>query len=134
MIIDAHTKDLMLDFMKRKVIRNNVLYKIFNDQIQAGPLDGGCWAMAVALQKIFGTGKMYTLVGNGIPQHVVLKMGNYYLDADGISTEKALIARWMKYEHLETPYLRPFHPFDIPESPRDLILVDLVYKHLKGLK
>lgn len=132
MIIDKYIKDRISDFLKRRVIRNNTLYKIFDRTYQCGPLDGGCYSMAAALQRVFGTGQLYTLVGNGIAQHVLLKMGNYYLDADGISTEKALIVRWIKFEGLKTPYLRPFHPFDVPESPRDPNLINMVYKHLTG--
>lgn len=56
---------------------------------------GGCVAMAKALQKRLG-GKLYYVVMNGTPQHVVLKKGDLYFDVDGPQTEKRLLRRWQR--------------------------------------
>ena len=42
-----------------------------------------------------------------IPQHVVLRIGDCFLDGDGASTEKQLLDRWEKIESLRDPELRP---------------------------
>ena len=65
--------------MRKKIVRNDVLYKIFTDAIESGPLDGGCYAMAKALQNILG-GELYSLSGINLQgerqaEHVVLKSG-----------------------------------------------------------
>ena len=116
--------------LKTKVIRNSDLYRIFISKIKSGPLDGGCWAMAVALQKVIGKGSLYSIVSRGIAQHIVLKVDSKYIDADGISTEKQLLHRWQRFEGLQNPYLRPFSIYDIPDSPRREILVNAVVNHL----
>lgn len=127
--------------LKTKVIRNNDLYRIFISRIKSGPLDGGCWAMAVALQKVIGKGSLYAILSPNIhhnlnpniaiPHHVVLKIGNKYIDADGISSEKQLLNRWIRLESLQSPYLNKFQSQYCKESPRDKILVGQVVAYLR---
>ncbi len=80
---------------------------------------GGCWILAEAVAKGFG-GRVYCLVGtpegfgeetpSGVPspQHFVAKVGHLFIDADGASTEKTLLHRWEKVEHVRTPFLEAY--------------------------
>jgi hypothetical protein len=116
--------------IKNKVVRNNKLYKIFLSEIQSGPLDGGCYAMAKALKIVLKSGALYSITEKGIAQHVVLSYLNYYIDADGISREQELLSRWKKLERLKNPRLREFCGEDVPESPRNQKLIDKVVAYL----
>jgi len=113
-----------------------VLYKIFTEAIGAGPLDGGCYALAKALWKILG-GELYSLSGINLKgarqaEHVVLKLGAVYWDADGCSTKGAFLKRWQEEEWVKMPELRPFKETDVSESPRDNGLIKRVVEHLTG--
>lgn len=122
--------------LKKMIVRNNVLYGMFLEATGAGPLDGGCLVMATALQAIKG-GDLYSVVGKTREQalpsanHVVLRVGNVYWDADGPSTEKALLRRWEKEEGLENPTLRPFKDGDVPGTCRDKKLINSLVVYLK---
>ena len=50
-----------------------------------------------------------------MPQHVVLKIGNCYLDGDGASSEQALLSRWINKEGLADPELRPIDVDELDE-------------------
>jgi hypothetical protein len=80
-------------------------------------LAGGCWVLARALHEWIGKGSeiwaVYSEVGSDvlhpdiIPQHVVVKIGDCFLDGDGASNEAQLLKRWGEVEGLIYPELRP---------------------------
>jgi hypothetical protein len=129
--------------LKGKVVLNNDLYRIFDKNIKCGPLDGGCHVMARALQKAIGKGELYAVFDKGLsyqlnpyapdPHHVVLKVNDEYIDADGISSKKQLLTRWEKVEGLKSPFLRKFHPEYCKEYPKDKVLESHVVNYLSGI-
>lgn len=78
-------------------------------------LEGGCWLLARALHEWIGDGStMWTLYSSSLwdsttfPQHVVVKVGECFLDGDGASTEQQLLHRWVTEERVLNPGLKPF--------------------------
>jgi hypothetical protein len=130
--ISAFSDDTAEQSLKKKVVRNNKLYKLISDAIDAGPLDGGCYVMAKALQNVLG-GKLYSLTSERQQaEHIVLKLDDgTYWDGDGNSSEKTLINRWKRVEGFKEVQLRPFESKDCPESPRNKKLIDMITKHLQ---
>lgn len=115
----------------------NAIYELYFDEIECGPLDGGCWAFANAAKKVYG-GSLYTLVGarvgsttEPIAQHVVLYQNERFFDADGWSTQAELLKRWRRRERIGNLTLRPFQESDVPESPRIQSLVNRTAALLK---
>jgi hypothetical protein len=124
--------------LSKKIKKSNKLYDIFLDEIDAGPLDGGCYAMAKSLQNVLG-GKLFTITGentkNGkiIGQHIVLKTDDEYWDGNGKTvTESKLLKDFEKNEIIFSPALRPFKKEDCPNSPRSKMLIKKVTAYLKG--
>jgi hypothetical protein len=64
----------------------------------AGWNDGGCGILANALVAWVGEdmAERWAVVssGDGVAHHVVCRVGDWYLDADGASTAPELLARW----------------------------------------
>lgn len=124
--------------LKKKVIRNEGLYKIFSDGVGSGPLDGGCVAMAMALKEVLGSGEVYVIESSTKhskvfqAQHAVLKVGDLYADADGLSTKEKLLKSWIEEEDLVDPSLRRFRDHDLLESPRPKKLIDKIVAYIKG--
>jgi hypothetical protein len=82
-----------------------------------GWIDGGCAILALALQRLGEVGDLTGVWQVGpwhgnfcFPtlQHVVLQVGPYYLDGDGVSAGKVLLDRWRKRERLQGAYLEAF--------------------------
>ena len=63
-----------------------------------------------------------------IPQHVVVRIGDCYLDGDGAWTEKQLLEHWEKKEGLLYPELRPANIAELEE-----IGIECPIGHLKDL-
>lgn len=134
--------------LKKRVIRNNGLYRLFQKETKSGPLDGGCVAFAMALKEVVGsdysankpsgTGGVYVLESANETsdlvqaQHAVLKLGDkVYADADGIHIEDKLIKFWVDIEGLVEPvHIRPIESGDLPDSPRSKELVSKVVAYL----
>ncbi|MFA6094196.1 MAG: hypothetical protein WC986_14755 [Elusimicrobiota bacterium] len=74
---------------------------------------GGCWTLAHAVAGLVD-GTLVALVadlwGHSIVQHVVVMVGDKYLDADGLSTYHQLLHRWEVGEGLGRLRLVPFTP------------------------
>jgi hypothetical protein len=87
---------------------------------------GGCWLLARALHQWVGDPAelwtIYSEVGSDvlrpdvIPQHVVVRIGNCYLDGNGAWTEKQLLDYWETKEGLRYPELRPMNVEDLEEA------------------
>ncbi len=137
--IETLCESRLTDALKKLIVRNNDLYKIFHARTGTGPLDGGCVALALALQAVIG-GKPHVLVGRHVirggemsptqAEHCVLKKGDKYWDGDGESTGERLIARWQADEGVIVDAIRPLEDNDLPESPRDHVLVQELVDHL----
>jgi len=58
---------------------------------------GGCWALARAIQEFLGPpAELWAIASNyNLVEHVVVRYGDVYLDYDGASTERKLIARFL---------------------------------------
>jgi hypothetical protein len=74
--------------------------------------DGGCAILALALLKYFGVGQLVGVwsgrdwpLSGSVLEHVVLKVGNVYLDGEGVSTEAALLERWRVKERVKNLHL-----------------------------
>jgi hypothetical protein len=83
--------------------------------------DGGCRIAAEGLARWLGQGRVIwaLLDSRGRAQHLVLRIGRWYLDADGVSSEAELIARWAKFEGVTQARLAPAGPDALPGTPRD---------------
>lgn len=90
---------------------------------------GGCWILAQAIHKWLGPPtKLWAIVDGDAPravQHVVVSIGDFYLDGDGLSSQAALLRRWRDQEGIQRPRLMRFRPEEALgiECP-----VDRVYK------
>lgn len=112
------------------------IYRIL-EPLKCGPFDGGCMVYARALQKIYG-GELYALVGRDathpesepVVQHAVVKVGDKFLDAEGVSSEDELRNRWQRDELVDVTALRPLEPGELSEAPDDPRLVDDLVAYL----
>lgn len=88
-----------------------------------GFIDGGCWDVALALHSWLGTGELVIVAGHHkTVEHVLLRVGDRYLDADGASDKKALLRRWRELELVREPRVVPFDETavrgaGVPHSP-----------------
>lgn len=94
-----------------KVARSNESYTVLPDGIW---LEGGCGIFARAIQKavenVYGVDTcLYALRGGkqGMIQHILVRIGVCYYDADGRSTERELLERWENLELVEHPRIEP---------------------------
>lgn len=88
---------------------------------------GGCAVLAYALSNLIPNSKIFGIRrdgGNGIVDHVVLKVGNNYIDADGVSDESTLLNRWEKLERINNPVLVPIEKSDLGQIPYSQPLID----------
>lgn len=85
---------------------------------------GGCYILADALGSWLENAFPLVAVSGrgGFPVHVLLKVGDCYVDADGASTEEELVQRWRTQEMIEGARVGPFDPaqageIDCPTKP-----------------
>jgi hypothetical protein len=66
---------------------------------------GGCWILAAALKRLIGHPAELYYVGSPMGvEHVVVRIGNLYLDQDGGQTGKELKEKL----RVERPFIEPF--------------------------
>lgn len=96
-------------------------YDLILKVASAGPFDGGCVTVAMALQRKFG-GEICVLErANGLADHAVVKVGSSFYDFDGrAETEKEIIARFNENENAETIRARPITEGDLTDAVRDV--------------
>lgn len=75
-----------------------------------GWCDGGCLILAKALQQWLRepTKLMLIIDDQEIAQHAVTQVGQYYLDGDGVSSERELLNTWKEQEHIKSAELVPY--------------------------
>lgn len=80
------------------------------EPFECGWLDGGCLPLAQALIVWLGSeAELWTVRdGSGRAQHVLARLGDWYLDGDGISSATVLLSRWRRLERIVSPRLTPF--------------------------
>lgn len=84
-------------------VANNESYEILDANGGGTWSAGGCYLLAFALHKKFKL-PLYALFGSNRPngmicnQHVVVKSGQFFIDADGTQAKQSLLRRWSKEE------------------------------------
>lgn len=81
-----------------------------------GFLDGGCYALALALKGYIenggGQAELYSIGRPSIIDHLVVRVKidgvALYLDGDGLSTERDLMEKMQLLEDIAAPVIRPF--------------------------
>jgi hypothetical protein len=71
---------------------------------------GGCWPLAEALHSLLPGSELVAVVSDGVQHHVLVNLHGWYLDADGASSQRALLSRWHKQEGLQDPTVALFKP------------------------
>ena len=83
-----------------------------------GWVDGGCRSLMRALVLLLGDAATpYQIVQSEDQrnsEHALVRVGDWYLDGDGVSSETELIRRWYEDEELDRVVLRPFDPDQEP--------------------
>ena len=71
---------------------------------------GGCWIAAEALKRWMRPHAELWAIHDAanILQHVVVRLGDCFLDGDGVSTRRELLKRWVEQEGVVEPKLKPF--------------------------
>jgi hypothetical protein len=95
----------------RKVAESDEAYRVLPDGTW---LAGGCGIFARAIQKavrsVYGVeASLYALRGGkqGMVQHVLVRIGDHYYDAEGRSGEEELLFRWEYLELIEDSRVEP---------------------------
>lgn len=88
-----------------------------------GWLDGGCRSLMKAIQLWLDNElvKPYQIVKvreHTHSEHALIRLGNCYIDGDGISTYNGLYQRWRRVERFPHVYIRPFNPLEEPANDR----------------
>ncbi|MEB3217040.1 MAG: hypothetical protein VKN72_12550 [Nostocales cyanobacterium 94392] len=71
-----------------------------------GAIDGGCLMVALALKEVLNKGEIYALVGivkhrkRKSYLHVLLRIGNLYIDGDGVTHKTLVLDRWNSSEYI----------------------------------
>lgn len=83
--------------------------------------DGGCRSLMRALNQWLGSDqvKTYQIVKSHNEvhsEHALIKVGEYFVDGDGVSTHDELYTRWIDEEGLPSVIVRPFEPELEPNS------------------
>jgi len=85
-----------------------------------GWLDGGCRSLMKAFMLCFDFDvEPYMIVQDPNhlhAEHALIKIGDYFLDGDGVSTEEQLIYKWKNDIGLAQVFLKPFNPLQEPSS------------------
>ena len=98
----------------RRACRDDRFYALLAPW-SCGAFDGGCLIVAEALRQAIGSGTLYGLWGNRMTRtkyrpgwmHAVLRIGDRYVDGDGVAHKQLLIDRWRKHELVIVTSLQP---------------------------
>jgi RNA:NAD 2'-phosphotransferase (TPT1/KptA family)/8-oxo-dGTP pyrophosphatase MutT (NUDIX family) len=112
----------------QKFCASNESYAILDSSRASGGTwsAGGCYILAEAVQKEFG-GELYAVVADEAVQHIVVKYGGLFIDADGASREALLLHRMESVEHLHHPKLVLLDPnavdAEIPRAEKETEII-----------
>ena len=107
-----------------------------------GWCDGGCGILATAIHRWVGTGSLTSLLGSYLGgsgreavQHILLRIGDLYIDGDGISTEGELVSRWHDKELVAVTGLIPFDLQDATNAgiPFEQDKIERTFRFLNSL-
>lgn len=120
-----------------KTASGEAVYNAVLEETGSGPLDGGRYAVAKALQNVLG-GELVTVTGTNrysgsgeTAHHIALKVGDTYIDANGKQTEAEFLATWRE-EGVDNITIRPYQEGDVADSPRSPKLVEKLTSILGG--
>ena len=83
---------------------------------------GGCWLLAAALARwARPRGEVVALARPHPVEHVVFRLGGWYLDGHGAATRRELIARWRGDEALREATMTVFRPKEAARARADQI-------------
>ena len=143
----------------KKVLSTDEAYAILDRAFPQGVdtwTAGGCYLLARALMRIVPNAELMVLRGltkeqeqtkeftEPQPEHVLIKLSSSLIDGDGVSTERALIQRWKKYEGLVGKcWVEPYNPakhkadyLDLGNTPEfkktEIELSEYLENNLKG--
>lgn len=77
---------------------------------------GGCWLLGQSLHDLIPGSSLHWILGTDfqrphlgpVPQHVIVKIGDFYLDCSGLFTKAELFQWWTDYERYSDVSLKPF--------------------------
>lgn len=113
----------------------DILWSKSAETKKCGWSDGGCWTLSSAIQYRWG-GNLYCLSFTGFDaQHVVLQLGDFYIDQDGLASAEAVIRRFKRWGcfFARSVWLLPFSPSmgaEIPKPRNRNQIVAGICKHL----
>lgn len=106
----------------RRVAYSNESYALLPDGTWNA---GGCWTLAAAFKRWAGPRAELVSVASprNATEHVVVKVGDAYYDADGAQTRDALLRKMERIERVPAPNLEPFRRSRAGEikCPRDTV-------------
>lgn len=108
----------------KKALSSSDAYTILDAGIKGADTwaSGGCFLLAKSLLKLYPEAQLMVLMGitkeqdrlhlEPQPQHTLIKLGTKFIDSDGVSSEKSLLQRWIKYEGMLEGHcwVEPFNP------------------------
>ncbi len=96
------------------------------DKFQCGWNDGGCNILADALIEYFGgAAERVAIFGSsdrgdrGQPQHVLVRVGGEYIDADGSQSARSLLDKMSELEGVENGVIRAYPEYTSDSIPTD---------------
>jgi hypothetical protein len=83
---------MMPDWLDRALAEEEPYRLLQRSGLECGFGDGGCRILAGALQRVLG-GDLYAVYrDSGVMDHVVLRLGEEYLDVDGLHSVEGVLA------------------------------------------
>nr|WP_040109381.1 hypothetical protein [Jeotgalibacillus malaysiensis] len=106
-----------LRYQLKKLLWSDELLLILED---VGWNDGGCRSLMKAFQIWFDSEdvKTYQIVKDSSQwhsEHAFIKIGDWFVDGDGVSSYAQMEYRWLYEEHLPTVIIRDFDPNTEPD-------------------
>ena len=111
-------------------LRNKMLQHL-ERELGAGPFDGGCMAVAKAMQHALpGEIKVLACAKTGRAEHAVLDSAGLYWDFDGPQSEEAILSAWRSHYPGRDFIIREKREGDLPEAPTPFTLVSLMARDI----
>lgn len=132
---------LKQNWRRRRSRVNSRIYDLLLKTMTCGPFDGGCHAVASAIQKNIG-GRLCSLIDcNDNAQHIVVESRSLLWDHDGPEFPEEKIINYNKIEFANITGFRPIKEKDItnriptcPSSKTENELIELYKKVLSKIQ